>query len=353
MSAKRIANINDVARAAGVSVATVSRAINATARVSPEVKRRVEEAVAALGYIPAHAAQVLSRQRNNTLAAIVPTLDYSIFARKIDAFQRRAEERGYNILIAISGFDSRIELEKCSRLIRSGAEGFLLEGRLHSDELYSLLASRKLPYVNTSVYEPGSAHPSIGFDNRAVAAVAAEHLLELGHRRFAVISGKTAMNDRAADQVEGIRSRLSREGIELPGHMTIECGFALAEARQAFRRLVSFQEPPTAIICTHDQLAFGCILEAANTGVDIPGDVSVMGFDDLKWASNLMPSLTTMYVPTAEIGNAAADFLIDRLEGADVPAATEFSAHLIQRESTSPPKSVRDKVEAGPLSESV
>lgn len=353
MSSKRIANINDVARAAGVSVATVSRTINATARVSPEVKRRVEEAVAALGYIPAHAAQVLSRQRNNTLAAIVPTLDYSIFARKIDAFQRRAEERGYNILIAISGFDPRVELEKCSRLIRSGAEGFLLEGGRHSDELYSLLASRKLPYVNTSVYEPGGAHPTIGFDNRAVASLAAEHLLELGHRRFAVISGKAALNDRAADQVEGIRSRLAREGIDLPGHMMIECGFALAEARQVFRRLLSFQDPPTAIICTNDQLAFGCILEAANAGIDIPGDVSVMGFDDLKWAASLTPSLTTIYVPSAEIGHAAADFLIDRMEGTDTPAAREFAAHLIRRESTAPPKAAREATGTDRLLESM
>jgi LacI family transcriptional regulator len=108
MPIKRIANINDVARAAGVSVATVSRVINATARVSVEVRQRVEAAVAALGYIPAHAAQVLSRQRNNTLAAIVPTLDYSIYARKIGAFQKRAEERGYNILIAISGYDPQL-----------------------------------------------------------------------------------------------------------------------------------------------------------------------------------------------------------------------------------------------------
>lgn len=353
MSSKKIANINDVAKAARVSVATVSRTINATARVSPEVKRRVEEAVAALGYIPAHAAQVLSRQRNNTLAAIVPTLDYSIFARKIDAFQRRAEERGYNILIAISGFDPRVELEKCSRLIRSGAEGFLLEGGLHSEELYALLASRKLPYVNTSVYEPGGAHPTIGFDNRAVASIAAEHLLALGHRRFAVISGRTALNDRAADQVDGIRSRLVREGIDLPGHMMIECGFALAEARQAFRRLVSFQEPPTAIICTSDQLAFGCILEAANAGIDIPGDVSVMGFDDLKWAANLTPSLTTIYVPSAEIGNAAADFLIDRLKGAETPVARKFAAHLIQRESTAQPKAGWNEIETGTVLESM
>jgi LacI family transcriptional regulator len=193
--------------------------------------------------------------------------------------------------------------------------------------------------VNTGVYEPGGPHPSIGPDNRAVAAAAVEHLLALGHRRFAVISGKVALNDRAALQIEGIRERLAGEGINLPGHMVIDCGFALAEARQVFRRLVSFQDPPTAVICTSDQLAFGCILEAANAGVAIPGDVSIMGFDDFQWSANLTPALTTMFVPTAEIGMAAADFLIDRMEGASEAKARELTARLIVRESTGRPKS--------------
>lgn len=338
MSSKSIATIADVARAAGVSVATVSRALNATAPVSSDVKQRVEEAVSALGYIPAHAAQVLSRRRNNTLAAVVPTLNYSIYARKLESFQRQAERRGYNILIAISKFDPQAEYEQCSRLVWSGAEGFLLEGGIHKDELYTLLSSRQLPYVNTSIFHPDGPHPTIGFDNRVIAAMATEHMLELGHKRIAVISGKTTFNDRALERIEGVGERLALENIDLPKHFIIECNFELADARQAFRRLMALPQPPTAIICTNDQLAFGCVLEGANAGIRIPDDVSVMGFDDLDWAANLKPSLTTVYVPTVEIGSAAANFLIDRLEGVTTSSATQFPARLIPRESTAPPR---------------
>ncbi len=336
MSARKIATINDVARLAGVSITTVSRAMNGTGPVRADVKTRVEEAAAALGYIPARAAQMLSRQRSHTLGAIIPTLDYSIFARKIDAFQRQAERRGYNILIAVSDFDPEVELRQCTNLIRSGAEGLLLEGGLHSPELYALLASRHVPYVNTSTFDAAGPHPTIGFSNRAIAAKATQYLLDLGHRRIGVMAARTTFNDRASERIEGVRERLARQGLELAEDCVVECRFVLADARRAFRQLMALADPPTAIVCTNDQLALGGVLEAPHLGISIPGDVSIMGFDDLDWASHLQPSLTTMYVPTAEIGHAAADFLVGRLEGGDPAGRVEIDVDLIVRESTAP-----------------
>lgn len=292
--------------------------------------------MAKLGYIPSRAAQTLSRQRSHTLGAIIPTLDYSIFSRKIDAFQRRSEELGYSILIAVSDFDPEVELRQCFNLIRSGAEGLLLEGGLHSAELYALLAAHNVLYVNTSTYDPTSSHPTIGFSNRGIASKATQYLLDLGHVNLGVISAQTTFNDRAAGRIEGIRDRLRGAGFELTPEQVVECGFALSDARRAFRQLMALPNPPTAVVCTNDQLALGCILEAQHSGLRIPRDVSVMGFDDLDWAAHLKPSLTTMYVPTAEIGCAAAEFLVHMIEGGRPPMAMEIGVDLIVRESTAP-----------------
>lgn len=336
MPPKKVATISDVARAAGISVATVSRAINSSGPVRADVKQRIELAAVKLGYIPARAAQILSRKRSMTLGAIIPTIDYSIYARRIDAFQRQAEKRGYNVLIAVSDYDPQIELRQCTNLVSSGAEGILLEGGLHHKELYALLSSRQTAYVNTGTYDPGSPHPTIGFNNRAVAARATQYLLGLGHRRIGIIAGRTNFNDRAMERIQGVRDRLEQQCLPFPAEYVVECPFALGDARRAFRQLMALTRPPTAIICTTDQLALGGMLEAAHLGIAIPHQVSIMGFDNLDWAPHLKPSLTTIYIPSSEIGQAAADFLVRRLAGEDPPPATEIEADLIVRESTGP-----------------
>lgn len=333
---KHAPSILDVAAGAGVSTSTVSRALNGTGPVRTDVKKRVAEVAARLGYIPTRAAQNLSNKRTRTLGAIIPTLDYSIFARKVDGFQREAERRGYSILIAVSDFDPDVEYQQCLNLLRSGAEGIMLEGGLHGEALFELLQNRNVPFVNTSTYDAGGKHPSIGFSNSGIAAKATRFLLDLGHSRVAVIAGQTAFNDRAAERIEGVRAALSAAGFMLPAEYVLESTYLLADARAAFRHLMSLAVRPTAVVCANDLLALGAILEAQHLGIDIPSKVSVLGFDDLDWASHLRPSLTTMFVPTAEIGHRAAGFLCDRLDGKPVIEATEIAVNLIVRESTGP-----------------
>lgn len=332
----RAVGIRDVARHAGVSTATVSRALNTPERVGEAVRQRVDAAVRELGYIRHGAARALSLRRSHVIGAIIPTVDNAARARKVAALQKRCHELGYSLVVALSEYSLDLELRQCRSLVESGIDALMLEGGLHRPELFALLGDRGIPYVATSTFAPGSPHPNIGFDNAAIAERAARHLLDLGHRRIAVLAGVRDGNDRAAGRVEGVRRALGARGLDLPAARVAESRYRIADGRAAFRTLMGLDPPPTAIVCGNDVLAFGAILEAAALGVAVPGTVSILGFDDLDWASEITPSLTTMAIPAAEIGRRAAEFLVDSLRGRPVARATPVEVRLVVRQSTGP-----------------
>ena len=182
---RRSAGIRDVASLAGVSTATVSRFFNEPSSLRPDMRMRVDNAVRELGYIRHGAARALSMRRSHAIGAIIPTVDNATRANKVTALQKRCRERGYNLVLALSEYDLDLELQQCRNLIEAGIDGIMLEGGLHDPALYTLLEKRGIAFVNTSVYDPLSPYPNIGFDNRATASRLAEHLLDLGHRSSA------------------------------------------------------------------------------------------------------------------------------------------------------------------------
>ncbi|OJU01163.1 MAG: hypothetical protein BGN87_16135 [Rhizobiales bacterium 65-79] len=332
----RQVGMRDVASRAGVSIATVSRFINDPETLSPDMRARVEDAVRALGYIRHGAARALSMRRSHAIGAIIPTVDNPTRASKVAALQKHCRENGYNVLLALSEYDLDLELQQCRNLVEAGADGLMLEGGLHHPELYELLESRNIVFVNTIVYDPASPYPNIGFDNRGMARRLAEHLLDLGHTEFGVISGPRGSNDRARERVEGVHRALAKKGLPLPAERVVERPYRVAEGRLGLKTLMELPSPPTAVICGNDVLAFGAILEAQALGYDVPGDVSIAGFDDLDWASQLPPGLTTIALPAPKVGLLAARYLLETLAGKAMPHATEVEVRLIRRGSTGP-----------------
>ncbi len=328
--------IRQVAREAGVSVASVSRTLNRPQSVSLAIRRKVEEAIGRLGYVPNPAARSLSLRRSHSIGAVVPTLDYSIFARFIEALQHRANEAGYNVILSTSGFDPEQELEQARGLLAHGVEALMLSGESHLPALHQLLREREIPYLHTSVFNPKSPHPSVGYDNLGAAKDATKHLLELGHQRFGAIIGPRATNDRMALRVEGIRQALAAQRLFLPERNIVEKPYSIALAREGFRELYRREPEVTAILCGNDVLAFGVILEAQAAGLRVPQDLSVIGFDNLEWAAEITPALTTVKVPTGDMGVAAANYLINRLTGKPAPMHTELALTLIIRGSSGP-----------------
>ncbi|WP_422368247.1 substrate-binding domain-containing protein [Pelagibius sp.] len=330
------ASVADVAAAARVSTATVSRVLNNADYVKPQTRKAVEQAIANLGYIPSGAARSLSSRSSRIIGAIIPSIDNSIFAAGVEALQGHLSERGYHLLIGSSNYDPEEEYQVCRSFLEQHAAGVIMMGETHTPACLDLLDRHGMPFVNTGVYTPDQPYYCVGFDNAGVAATAVRYLVQLGHRRFAMIAGITAHNDRAVGRVKGVRAELARSGLSLPDDRVLERRYDIAEGRAAFRELMARAEPPTAILCGNDVQGFGAILEAQHSGIRIPEEVSVVGFDDLVLSRHLKPALTTIRVPTQEMWCRAADMLFARLKGDDTPRAVEIETSLIVRDSTGP-----------------
>lgn len=328
--------LSDVARAAGVSTASVSRALNTPDRVSDGVRSAVEAAVARLGYIRHPAARALASRRSMTIGAVVPTIAYSIFSAVVEAIERRLEQAGYAVLLATSDYSLERELRQVKVLLGRGVDGFILAGRYHRPELAEMLRERGIPYVCQGVFEAEGPHPCVGFDNHAAMAAMAEYVIGLGHRRIAILAGISAGNDRVVDRIAGARAALGRAGLDIVAGGLVEARYDVADARLAMRRLLDLEERPTAVLCVNDVLALGALFECRAAGLAVPAELSITGFDDVDFAGNVEPPLTSVRVPVAEMGRVAAEQLLLRLTGQSPPHATQLPVAIIPRGSTGP-----------------
>jgi LacI family transcriptional regulator len=327
--------VRDVARTAGVSVATVSRVLNGNQKVAEELREKVQRVADRLGYTPHAAARALASQRSMAIGAIVPTLEDANFAVGIGTLQRRMTEAGYTLLLASSNYDLQEELRQVRALAAHGIAGLMLVGAQHAPETYEILAAKNIPFVNTWVLD--DHHPCVGFDNRQVGRTLANYLLDLGHTEFGVIAQRSPESDRAAGRIAGIREALAQRGLGLPQERLIERSHKISDGQIALRMLMTAHRRPTAVICGTDMLAFGALVEARSLGIPVPQALSITGINDIDFAAHITPPLTTVRLSVEEIGERAADFLLARVH--DQPAAriaaVPFS--LIVRGSSAPP----------------
>ncbi len=292
-----------------------------------------------LGYVRNHAARALRSQRSHMVGVLIPTLDYALYASLVGAANRRFSAAGISTLIATFDYDLETEFKEARVLLERGAEALVLIGQRHEPRLYQLLEQFEIPFVNTYVLDPESAYPSVGFDNADAAASITRHLVHLGHRNICVISGRTWDNDRTTNRLEGIRNELLSHGIVLNESMVMERSYSIANGREACAALLSKNRPmPTAIVCGNDVLALGAIVECAARGLKIPEDISIVGFDNFELSKHCNPPLTTVDVPAEDMGDKAAAYLLDRLDGKDVSPHSAVEVHLILRSSTAPPR---------------
>jgi LacI family transcriptional regulator len=328
--------IADVARHAGVSTATVSRVLNGADPVRAGLRAQVEAAVVALGYVPHAGARTMKLRRSGTLGAIFPTIDNAIFAKAIDALQRRLAEAGYQLLIATSDYDPRTEERAALTMLARGVDGLLLCGCGQDASLIERLRQRGVPSVHVMSWPVPPDRIGVGFDNARAMGQVVKYLLDLGHRRIAMLAGVTRDNDRATERVRGVREALAAAGLELPAARLAERRYGIAPAREGLRQLLSTKPAPTAVICGNDVLAFGALLEAQRLGLAVPGDLSIVGFDDLELAAQVQPALTTVRVPAEDMWRCAAERLLAALQGDELPRATEIELALVVRGSTGP-----------------
>lgn len=331
--------LREVASIAGVSTATVSRVINRPESVSEDLRARVSMVIDQLGWVPNAAARALSSQRTGAIGAIFPALALGDFARAIDAMQDALAERNSLLLLARSKYDSGLEYSLVRKLAERGVDGLVLVGSTREPAYEEFLAKLEIPYVNSFVYEPGSPVPCVGPDNRAAMAAMVDYLVGLGHRRFGMIAQTTRNNDRAAARREGVREALARYSLAIPPSGMLQGEWSIEEGRRLFRQVLQTDQRPTALICGNSLLAVGAVLEAGALGVDVPGEMSIVGYDDIEVMSELPVPITTLRVASDEVGRVAANTVLDMVEGVPGVASCRIPSEIIVRASSAPPSS--------------
>lgn len=329
--------LEDVARRAGVSTATVSRCLNFPDQVRAATRARVQSAIDALGYTPHFGGRALASNRTNTVGAVIPTMNNAIFAQALQVMQEELSAAGVTLLVATSQYDDDREREQLRTLLARGVDGLVLIGRRRPEETYAMLRARGIPFVVLWSYDEDGTDCCVGFDNVAAARAMAERVLAEGHRRIAMIAGITRGNDRAEARVAGVRAALGAAGIALVPPRLVEAPYDIDESAAAAEALLALEPRPTAIICGNDVQAAGALRAARRLGLAVPGDLSVVGFDDIDLATVVDPPLTTVRVPHRRMGRAAAQCLLDRLRLGEPMRSRRFDAALVERESLGPP----------------
>ncbi|MCP5074523.1 MAG: substrate-binding domain-containing protein [Rhodobacteraceae bacterium] len=328
--------LEDVAREAGVSTATVSRCLNTPDRVVESTRKRVLSVVLQLGYSPNFGARALAAKRTNTIGAVIPTMENAVFAKGIQAFQEELGKHGYTLLISSSSYQEDLEAGQIRTLVSRGADGLLLIGNHRNKEIYGFLEQQSIPTLTSWIYDINNEIPSVGFDNKLAMKELATEVIKYGHLDIAAISANQATNDRARARMAGIREAMAEHGLD-PGHLRlIEVPYGIETGGEAFATLASSPNRPTVVMCANDVLAAGALCQARRMRLRVPDDISITGFDDIELATVVEPAMTTVHVPHSEMGRKAAQLLIGMVNGEYPSESTQLATHLCLRGSLGP-----------------
>ncbi|MBN3849572.1 LacI family DNA-binding transcriptional regulator [Paraburkholderia sp. Ac-20342] len=334
--------LRDVARFAGVSSATVSRMMNTPEIVSDELRARITAAINHLGWVPHAAARALATQRTGTIGAVFPTVSNEHFATAIQELQDALEAAGYTLLLGCSQYDIHREYNQVRNMLERGIDAIVLVGESHHPDLYPLLSQRQVPFVNSFTFRSDSENPCVGIDNHKAFFNFTTYLLGLGHRRFAMLSQTADSNDRALARREGVRDALAEHGLGIIAAHMVEGFWGVRVGRDLFSKVMSTPQPPSVIICGNGSFAIGAMLEAMQHGYEIPKNLSIVSFDDFEIMSELPIPITTVGVPSAEIGRTAAKMILTELSGNEHATSIECEAQIIIRASSGPPPRTRN-----------
>jgi len=313
-TAPRRYNIKEVATAAKVSVATVSRTLAMPDVVLPETRQRVQEAIRRLGYTPNVQARNLRTARTNVIVALVPDISNPFFAEVIRGIEQVALQNRYSVLLGDTQYNRAREQVYADLVSARQADGLITL----LPHIPQVTTTGPLPIVNACEYVTDPAVTSVYVDNVAGARVAVEYLLTLGHKGIASIAGPMS-SPIGVDRDRGYAAALTAAGIKRNRKLTVEGDFSAEAGIRCMEYLFAGGAPFTAVFCSNDEMAIGALRAIKSRGLRVPEDISVVGFDDIRFARYSDPPLTTIAQPMGDIGREAATLLIEILKDADVP----------------------------------
>lgn len=334
--------IRDIAAAAGVSVATVSRVLNGRADVSPSTRAAVLQEIRERGYVPRRTARALAGGRTGLIGLTVPFVLGDYFAQIMDGAVEALYERDARVVVCPTHHEAQREVSLLERLMHGTTDGGLLI--LPSESPAELAALRKQGYPFVVIGPRVTCDegiPVVDCSNWAGGRMATEHLVALGHERIAAMTGPRDWC-ASVDRVAGYHSALLAAGLTIDPDLVIESDFTVDGGYEDGRRLLARAERPSAIFAFNDNMATGLLRAAREQGLAVPADLSVVGYDDVELARVAVPALTTVRQPLQEMGRVAATLLYRLLDGMPLDATRmELSTRLIVRSSTGPPPGSR------------
>ena len=327
--------MEDIAKLAGVSLATVSRTIHQPEKVRPETRLRVRGVMEKHHYIYNAAAADLSRQRTNVIGLLIPTTRSPVFAGSVFAVQEHCQNHGYSVILGNSQYNARLEERLLQQFQERRAAGVILTGfTLGHEKLILNLIEARVPTVVIWEELDDPRINYVGFDNRQTAYMMTEHLIRLGHRNIGLIIGPYSKISRVQKRWFGYQAAMADYGLSIDPRTIVETEPTLKNGEWAMKRLLETVDPPTAVFAASDVLAIGAIKAVKEKGLNVPRDISIAGHDDISFAAYSDPPLTTVRIKSHKIGRLAVEFLIESIEnGLDAVRRHCLKTELVVRAS--------------------
>lgn len=339
--------IFDIAKAAGVSYSTVSRVATNFNHVNPETRQHVQAVMDKMGYVANQQARSLARGKSHVIGLVVSALGNEYIGEIIRGVDEELYEAGYDMMLYTTHRHKGKEAQYVSTIARGLADGLLIIVPMGREAYQDVLSAENFPYVLVEEDLTTGQKPAVGITNRKGAYDAVHYLLGLSHRRIAFITDVMELST-AVERLKGYKAALEEYGVPYDPDLVQEINFDRPQTRAATEKLLALQNPPTAIFTSTDPVAFRLMEILREHGLEIPKDMSVIGFDDIPHASMVYPRLTTVHHPMYEMGKTATKMLLERIQDINLPAQhIQLETHLVIRESSSPPGNVQEAGQAG------
>lgn len=325
--------LNEVARQAGVSPITASRALRGVSTVSPDSVERVQAAAQALGYVANPAARALASSQSQTVVVLVPSLSNQLFIQTLEAIQNVLRTRGLDVVIGNYHYSPEEEENLLRNHLVNRPRGLLLTGFDHTPALRQLLEASGVPCVHMMELDTVRGAYCVGFSQVKAGAAAARHLLGRGRKRLAYIAAQ--LDPRVMQRGEGFRQVLEEQGVYDPALQVMNPHpSSIGLGGELFMRLMQEHPDVDGVFFCNDDLAQGAALEALRQGIDIPQRVSLVGFNDLPGSAHMVPRLTSIRTPREEVGQRAAQLLLGLIDGVAQKPQVDLGFELVVRESS-------------------
>lgn len=324
--------LRDVALLAGVAPITASRAVNTPNQVSPEVLRKVQDAITRTGYVPNRVAGGLASSRSRLIAAVVPSIVMSVFVETIETLNNTLFEAGYQLMLGQTAYSVEREEALLAAIIGRRPDGIFITGIMQSSKGRTRLLASGIPVVETWDLTPTPIDMLIGFSHSAIGREVAHFLIGKGRRRIALVS---AGDERAIRRAAAFQTTVAQRGFTEVLVDNVGASRSLKSGRDALRRILLQAPDVDAIFCSSDLLAMGVLTEALARGIAVPQRLSIVGFGDVPYMADMVPALTTVHINGSDIGQKAAGLLIARAEGRLVDELIiDVGFSIVERDST-------------------